>query len=376
MSVADGFYEELTDMIVAAMKEGTGDFVLPWNKTNVMSIPKNVTTDVSYQGSNVLKLWMAGIKNNYRSQEWATFNQWNDLGCKIKKGERGVTCIKYVNTAKKDEQDGETTIDENGKPRRMRPWVFKVFNADQVEGYEPKIPAVQNALSAGERNEHAETFFKNLGADIRHGGNRAYYHTVQDYIQIPNFEQFHSPAKYYATLAHEATHWTAPKNRVDRNTGDNSDKKEYAFEELVAELGAAFTMGNLGLPNSEMRDDHAAYLAIWIKNLEEDPRVIYRASKEAQKAANYLLSLQQPGMNLRRVNANSMLVKVFQPIALDSGDWDGATKITNIFGDDAPVVTPETEKALIAAVSSTTWEDVFQAAAVQNKKPQQPSRGV
>ena len=160
-----------------------------------------------------------------------------------------------------------------------------------------KFPAHYYAMQApqletAQRLDHAEQFFKNLRADIRYGGNRAFYAIGSDYVQMPPFEFFKDPESFYATQLHECTHWTRHPTRLDRDFGRKKWGDEgYAMEELVAELGSAFLSADLGL-TPEVRDDHAAYLAGWLKVLKEDKRAIFSAAAHAQRAAEFLHGLQ------------------------------------------------------------------------------------
>jgi antirestriction protein ArdC len=129
---------------------------------------------------------------------------------------------------------------------------------------------------------------------VRHGGNRAFYTTAGDYIQMPEFGQFDEPHGYYATLAHEHVHWTGAAHRCAREFGKRFGDEAYAFEELVAELGAAFLCADLALSN-EPRRDHAAYIASWLRVLQNDKRAIFTAASKAQGAADYLAALQTSG---------------------------------------------------------------------------------
>ncbi len=112
-------------------------------------------------------------------------------------------------------------------------------------------------------------------------------------MQMPLFESFVSREAYYATLAHELTHWTKHKSRLDRDFGRKTWGDEgYAKEELVAELGAAFLCADFGL-TPEPGTDHAAYIQSWLKVLKNDKRAIFSAAAHAQKAADFLHGFQQ-----------------------------------------------------------------------------------
>jgi antirestriction protein ArdC len=138
----------------------------------------------------------------------------------------------------------------------------------------------------------AEAFIAATGATIRHGADSAYYSPKLDIIQLPMPEAFRDTESYTATKAHELTHWTAHRTRLNREFGGQRfGDTGYAREELVAELGSAFLCADLGI-TPEPREDHAAYLAHWIAVLKADKRVIFAASAHAQKAVDFLHGLQ------------------------------------------------------------------------------------
>jgi len=140
--------------------------------------------------------------------------------------------------------------------------------------------------------EAAEAFFTATGADIRYGGNRAFYAPGPDRIQLPPAEAFVDAESYAATKAHELIHWTRHKSRLDRDLGRKHWGDEgYAREEMVAEIGAAFLCAALEI-TPEPREDHAAYIASWLKVLRNDNRAIFSAAAHAQKAVDYLHGLQ------------------------------------------------------------------------------------
>ena len=145
-------------------------------------------------------------------------------------------------------------------------------------------------LSAEERNAHADEVLCRPCADIRHGGTVAAYNVTKDCILLPRFELFRDGDAYYATLAHEVTHWTGAKTRLDRPFAKDADSEEYAFEELIADLGAAFLAAHLKL-SSEPKPEHAAYLATWLRRLKDDKRAIFAAASKAQAAADYVTEL-------------------------------------------------------------------------------------
>ncbi len=153
-------------------------------------------------------------------------------------------------------------------------------------------PGRAPALTPFERIEAADRFFAATGATIRHGGARAFYAEGPDYVQMPPFETFRDAESHAATLAHELTHWTKHGTRLARDMGRVKWGDEgYAREELVAELGSAFLCADLGI-TPEVREDHAAYIASWLKVLKDDKRLIVSAASHAQRAADFLHGLQ------------------------------------------------------------------------------------
>jgi antirestriction protein ArdC len=287
-------YQTVTDRIVAMLEKGAGEFRCPWHhregERSAISTPFNVTTGRAYRGVNVPLLWATADAFGYRSNLWGTYKQWHERGAQVRKDEK-ATMIVFWKT-----YQVETSDDDGDDGKRLTAKAYPVFNADQVDGYDaantkPVARPIWE-LPESERAAGAETFFAEAGSVVRHGGNRAYYTTGDDHIQMPEFAQFHNAQAYYATLAHEHVHWSGNKKRLDREFGKRFGDQAYAFEELVAELGSAFLCAQLGLEN-EPRQDHAAYLASWLRVLKDDKRAIFTAASKAQAAADYLQSLQE-----------------------------------------------------------------------------------
>jgi antirestriction protein ArdC len=284
-------YQNVTDKIVADLEKGELTWLKPWSAGNMDGrVLKPLRHNgVAYSGINVLMLWAASMEQGYCSPFWMTYRQAKELGAHVRKGERGQQVV-YAGTLSKTEEQDDGSEEERSF-RFMK--AYTVFNVDQVEGlpehyYVKPEPVIDPAL----RDENADRFFAATGADVRHGGNQAYYAGGSDHVQMPVFECFRSPEAYYATLAHELTHWTKHKSRLDRDFGRKRFGDEgYAREELVAELGAAFLCADLGL-TPEPGTDHAAYIQSWLKVLKNDKRAIFSAAAYAQKAADYLHSLQ------------------------------------------------------------------------------------
>lgn len=252
-------YEKVTSAIVAGLEQGVRPWFKPWSSEHAAGrITRPLRANGQpYRGINVLMLWGAAVERGFVAPIWMTFKQAQELGAHVRKGEKGNLVV-YANTITK------TETDENGEEsERDIPFMkgYTVFNVEQVEGLPPHFYALAEPPADDmQRIEGAEAFFAATGATIRHGGDRAFFSPAQDLVQMPPFEAFREPEAYYATLAHEMTHWTKGKGRLDRDFGRKRWGDEgYAMEELVAELGAAFLCADLAL-SPQPRDEHAAYL--------------------------------------------------------------------------------------------------------------------
>ena len=279
-------YQRITDQIAAAIEAGAGEWRMPWHPGAdgaALVLPRNAATGKPYRGVNTVVLWAAAQAARYSSAIWATYRQWAELGAQVRKGERASPVV-FWKVSDKEEQDDADEGVEGDHRSRVFARGYSVFNAAQVDGYAaPALPVLPEI----ERIDHAEAFFAAMGADIRHGGNRACYVPNLDQIRMPPFEAFRDPVAYYATLAHEATHLTGHPSRCDRDLRGRFGEEAYAAEELVAELGAAFVCADLALA-PEPRPDHAAYVASWLKVLRGDKRAIFAAAAKAQAAADWM----------------------------------------------------------------------------------------
>lgn len=292
-------YTRVTNRIIADLEKGVRPWAKPWSAEHAAGhITRPLRANgTPYRGVNVLLLWSEAVLNGYTAPLWMTYKQAAELGAHVKKGEHGALVV-YADKITRTETDTQ-----GEEFAREIPFMkaYTVFNVEQIEGlpahYYAQPPARPEPL---ERIEAAESFFAGTGAEIHHGGSRAFYSPSQDIIQMPPFEVFKDAESYAATLAHELTHWTRHPSRLDRDFGRKrgacpgpraGGDEGYAREELVAEMGAAFLCADLGI-TPEIRDDHAAYIASWLEVLKNDKRAIFSAASYAQKAADYLIGLQ------------------------------------------------------------------------------------
>ena len=296
-------YQRVTDQIIAALEAGADRWKMPWHTTGMENAtrPINAISKKPYRGVNTLALWIAASEQGYPSNEWATYKQWQEKGAQVRKGEKSSTVVFWKINDKGEETEGNAesnpsnSDEETGEAgnRRILARGYFVFNASQVDRYTaPALPQIEpTTVQGNERNAEVDAFFTATGASVQHGGNRAFYRSGSDHIQMPFFDAFFEPVDYYSTLGHETVHWTSAPTRLDRDLTGRFGSEAYAAEELVAELGAAFLCADLGLTNTP-RPDHAAYVSSWLKVLKSDNRAIFTAASKAQQAADYLHGLQ------------------------------------------------------------------------------------
>jgi antirestriction protein ArdC len=287
-------YERITTRIVDELEKGVRPWFKPWNAEHAAGrITRPLRgNSIPYRGINVLMLWSEAMTKGFAAPIWMTFKQALELNAHVKKGEKGSLVVYASKITRTETEEGSGNEVEREIPF-MRG--YTVFNVEQIDGLPAQYYAkAEPRLDTVQRIDSAERFFAATGARIQHGGNQAFYTMADDRVQMPPFESFQDAESYYATLAHETTHWTRHPKRLEREFGRKRWGDEgYAMEELVAELGSAFLSADLDL-TPEPREDHASYIANWLKVLKDDKRAIFTAAAHAQRAADFLHGLQ-PG---------------------------------------------------------------------------------
>ncbi len=274
------FFKELTARILAALRED----VVPWQRPWRSLVPTR-HTGLPFTGTNSLVLSFTADARGYSNPFWLTEAQGRRCGARVLDGEEGTRVLRPL----------PFPVPDRGSGGRHRPPIpimerYEVFNGEQFDRLPPRFRVDEGSPvpGPGDRIAAAEDFFGAVGAKVVPGGDRAAYNRAEDIIRMPVFPSFDDPVLYYSTLAHEAIHWTGHRSRMARRFGTRFGDLAYAFEEIVAELGASFVMGRLGLPCLVERD-HAPYIGSWIAVLENDERAIHRAASHAQRAADYLV---------------------------------------------------------------------------------------
>lgn len=274
-------YEIITEKVMDKLKDGD----IPWHKPWIGDgWPKSLASKKEYRGINVFLL----ACQNYASPYWLTYNQCKKLGGNVRKGEKSTMIVFWKQIKVKDR-----TTDEN--ITIPMPRYYRVFNVAQCDGLDSKkipdtdinpdfqsIPACEKTVNDMQNKPN-----------IRHQESRAYYHTKNDFVNMPNKEKFQKPEFYYSVLFHELGHSTGHKTRLERKDFDTGHfgTENYSKEELVAEMTAAFLSG---VHKIEMQtlDNSAAYIKSWLKKLKDDPKMVVLAAAQAQKAADYILNKQ------------------------------------------------------------------------------------
>ena len=277
-------YAEVSARIIAELERGAAPWVKPWSATPGANTPCNAVTNRPYSGCNVILLWLSR-DCGWPTPRFLTFKQAIETGGNVRKGEHGtkVIFVKQLQVKNGDGEEGNT---------RLIPLLkeYTVFNVCQCENLPDTIKAGKpmRVRNPDTRDALVDEFLHSTRADIREGHGEAYFVPSQDFISMPAFEAFKGADHFYCAALHELTHWSGHKSRLDRDLRNRFGSRDYAAEELVAELGAAFLCAEFGF-NNDLR--HAGYIATWIDLLKSDKRAFFTACSKAQVAADYLRGL-------------------------------------------------------------------------------------
>jgi len=295
-------YDDITAKIIAELEAGRLPWVQPWGTAAVaapLAMPRNAATARAYSGVNVLILWGAVVARGFSCQSWLTFRQALSLGGNVRKGERGTTVV-YADRFIPD--DEKRRARETGEDAQAVPFLkrFTVFSTDQCENLPEDLATAPPPVPEGLILPEVEGLIRASGADVRLGGDKAFYAPGPDYIQVPRPEAYFEPINWHRTALHELSHWSGAAHRLGRDLSGAFDSKLYAKEELVAEISAAFLCATLGITPTVR---HSDYVASWLEVLREDNRAIVRAASAASRAADFLLAFR-PGESAAGVGAD------------------------------------------------------------------------
>tara|TARA_Y100001973_G_scaffold4763_2_gene6820 strand:- start:656 stop:1519 length:864 start_codon:yes stop_codon:yes gene_type:complete len=275
-------YEQVTERIIKALSNAQDSWVKTWKSAGGanLTLPYNIVSKNNYRGANLILTFCSG----YSDPRWASYKQWKDNNCQVKKDEKGTKIIKF-----------DTFVINKGTDDEEIKWYikqFSVFNAEQVEGNVPSIIEPKEDQSF-QLSDIVENYKKRENIRILFGGNKAFYSPSKDAIVIPSYDDFNSEASFYSTLFHEMAHSTGHKNRLNRpGIGEKFGSHEYSKEELIAEFTSAFIMAYTGREDDMSFENSVEYLRNWSTKLRENPNWAISAASKAQKAMDYILGIQ------------------------------------------------------------------------------------
>ena len=262
-------YKKITDQIIAKLNAGT----VPWEKSWVSGVPRNMVSGKSYRGINFLSL----ITHDFPSPQYLTFTQCHKLGGTVSRNEKGSLIVFW----KIVDRDAENDLNFRQVPLIKYSYVFNISQTSlyKADVNESSFITCEQLLST----------LKNIPA-VKHNYRRCYYDPVNDFVSVPVIRDFESGAEYYSSLWHELIHSTGHPNKLNRfNIGDLQETAAYSEEELVAELGSSFLSGMCGLSNKVI-NNQVAYIQGWLSKLGDDPNIIVRAAQKAKQAISYILT--------------------------------------------------------------------------------------
>lgn len=288
MQTQNDIRSSITNTIIEALTNGgLPPWRKPWsNDPNAPGLHTSMSTGKPYRGINSLLLQISAMKSGFKSKWWGTFNQVKQNGASVSRGAKGtqIVLFKKIERERVDETGDEVT--DNFFVMRS----FHVWNAEQTTGLDQfRVGFAKPQNNSLERYEQADSVIDATGADIRHGGNDAYYNPPGDFIQLPHRHQFESAESFYETAFHELTHWSEHVSRLNWDRANEG----YAMGELIAEMSACLMMAELGLPTTTNLTNHASYLKHWLDGMAGDSKFIFKAASQASKAVDYLLSFSR-----------------------------------------------------------------------------------
>ena len=271
------FKQEVTDRIVNAIEDGRMSPANLWARNAAGGLPINYGTKTPYSGANVLLLWLEAQDRGFRRNEWLTYKQAQSIGAQVRRGAKGCSLVRFNQVERVDYETGEIEF-------FPAPTGFTVFNVEEVDGIAPA-----QTYDAFEPVDLAERIMTSSGVTIREIGDRAFYRVSTDECFLPERARFASSANFYHVVMHELAHSTGHPSRLAREFGARFGDDAYAFEELVAELGAAFCLARIGLDEGQL-EYHASYLESWVRVLKRDRNAIFTAAGQAGRAFSYLMN--------------------------------------------------------------------------------------
>jgi antirestriction protein ArdC len=285
--------EQVTNEVIAELQLGKAIWQKTWSS---FGLPKNYFSGRPYGGFNAFYLHHVTEKHKYSAPYFLTFKQAQEKGGRVRRGQKGTRIVYWkVYEKKASEQQLEESSDR--LDRRLVPFLWNVFNVDQVEGIDFQLPEVreQDGQQIIASCQQVVENFPLPRPNIRHGGSEAWYAPALDTVQVPESRRFFSAEAYHATLFHELIHATGHPSRLnrysDKEKASRFGDESYSREELVAEMGASFLCAFTGI-KEQVFPNSVAYLQGWISKFKDDRTMLLYAAARAFKAASYILGLK------------------------------------------------------------------------------------
>lgn len=305
--------EKIVDLVVKKIESLTIDWSKPWfpklNSTQNF-LPQNLSGRV-YSGGNAFLLFFLCEKCNYQFPVFLTFKQAQDEGIHILKGAKAfpvyypVFCAYHCDTNEKisfDEYKKLTKEEQLEYRLSSYNQYYAVFNLDQTnfsEIYPDRWDDLKDKFKSNDILTAQEGMYENLILDdmlnkqnwvcpIKSvSSDSAYYSINSDNITLPLKSQFKSGESFYCTELHEMAHSTGIRERLNRKGFYDNDTLNYGREELVAELTVALAALHFGI-STTIREENAAYLKCWCKEIKEEPKFLFKVLSDAIKATKFI----------------------------------------------------------------------------------------
>ncbi|WP_114782324.1 ArdC family protein [Botryobacter ruber] len=284
--------EQVTNEVISQLEQGNVLWQKPWSS---FGLPKNYQSGRHYEGFNAFYLHYITEKRHFTAPYFLTFKQAQELGGHIRKGEKGTQVIYWKVYGPQTGSKDEVQEEETPQAIRFVPFLWTVFNIDQVEGIDFTLPATfeRTDQQVIEECQRVVDQYPQPAPRILHGGSQAYYAPASDTVQVPELKNFVSAQAYHTTLFHELIHASGHPDRLNRFTNQESrfGDENYSKEELIAEMGASFLSAFTGI-KEDVFQNSVAYLQGWASKFKDDKTMLIYASTKAFKAASYLLDLK------------------------------------------------------------------------------------
>ena len=281
--------EKIVNEVIESLEKGVNPWRCKWQTDRGLGV-QNFATEQYYSGGNVILLSFLANIRGYKTDLFAGFKQAQDLSLKLVKGSKACYIIRpQVNKLKKDIYDplNKVMIEKEDVWTSFK--TVPVFNLDCFEDSPEKEKVEEKLLSKkvtpGENNKIAKvekalkSYIKRENVKVEFGGDRCFYSPGKHLINMVELSRFSDSEEYYATYLHESIHST--------KKGLSRDLKSYGLEELVAEMGALLLCRELHISCDYL--NHVSYLDSWIKNLKENPKVLFKMLSHASKASKFFI---------------------------------------------------------------------------------------